>query len=240
VVIDDAREYIFPIFSVRTETNGVLLASRAFLGTAFFVSRRGDAITEGHVLPAPRQLEEGRRLVAIVVRNGSEEVCWVRHAAKFASWDVALLHVNLPETKHLAMSVCEVPAGSDIEIIGITNHEVWAAGKEMRILKGHVTMAPKRLELSCAVPTGMSGSPVFLEGKVVGYATGTVRSEEVEESSEEIAEISDREELVRITEVRRALYYGLAFPFSAVADAPEPILDGKTLPEFIRSRNDEP
>ena len=167
-------------------------------------------------------------------------MCWVTHAAKFDKWDVALLHVNLPETKHLPVSVNEVVAGSDIQVIGITNHEVWAAGKEMRIFKGHVTMAAKRLELSFAVPAGMSGSPVFFERKVVGYATGSVRSEEIEESTEEFAEISDQKEVIRITEIRRAIYYGLAFPFSAVVNTPDPILDGKTLSEFIQSRNDEP
>ncbi len=167
-------------------------------------------------------------------------MCWVTHAAKFDKWEVALLHVNLPETKHLPVSVSEVVAGSDVQVIGIPDHEVWASGKEMRILKGHVTMATTRLELSFAVPAGMSGSPVFFEGKVVGYATGSVRSEEIEESTEELAEISARKEVIRITQIRRAVHYGLAFPFSAVVNTPDPILDGKTLSEFIQNRNDEP
>ena len=79
-----------------------------------------------------------------------------------------------------------------------------------------------------------------MEGNVVGYATGMVRSEEIDESTEEICEATDHKEVIRITQVKRSLYYGLAFPFSMLADAHDPVLDGKTLPEFVPGRNDEP
>ena len=51
LIMDDAREYIFPLFLVHTQDNGVFLNSRIFLGTAFFVTRKGDAITANHVVP---------------------------------------------------------------------------------------------------------------------------------------------------------------------------------------------
>jgi hypothetical protein len=44
LILDDAREYIFPLFMVDSKDNGVFLESRNFLGTAFFVTRCGDAI----------------------------------------------------------------------------------------------------------------------------------------------------------------------------------------------------
>lgn len=241
VVIEDARECICPVFSVRTEGNGVFLESRVFLGTAFLVSSRGDAITAGHVLRVPGELQEGHRLVAVVVRDGREEVCWITHAAAFAEWDVSLLHVNLTATKYLPISAAEVVAGADIQILGITDHEVWGGGKEMRILKGHVTMAASRwLELSCSVPMGMSGSPLFMEGRVVGCVIGTLRTEQVEDSTEETREASGQRERIRGTQVRRVFHYGRAFPFAAAAGTTVPVLGNKTLLEFVQLRNEVP
>jgi len=74
LIIDDAREYIFPLFLVESQEDGVLLESRIYLGTAFFVSECGDAITANHILPEPDNLPHGKRVVAIV-QQGSEHKC---------------------------------------------------------------------------------------------------------------------------------------------------------------------
>lgn len=221
MILNDAREYVFPIFSVEAKDNGVFLESRVFLGTGFFVTKRGDAITAGHVVPAPAQLPTGRRLVAVISRNGSLETCWITQAAKFESFDVALVHVNLAETKFLGISACDVSAGSDLEIIGIPSHEVWSAGKEMRFLKGHVTMAHRYLELSCPIPKGMSGSPVFERGVAVGWAVGNARSQELEDAIEERREESSQGTVVHRTEIRRVLHYGLAHSFFGMIKMPD-------------------
>jgi V8-like Glu-specific endopeptidase len=239
LIIEDAREYVFPLFSVPAEGNAIRAEKRVFLGTAFLVSKRGDAVTAGHVLPAPDQLGEGHRLVAVIYQGGKQEVCWVTHAAKFEASDVALVHVNLDNTKYLPLVATEVPTGTDVEIIGIPNHEVWLGGKEMRMLKGHVTMSGHALELSCAVPRGMSGAPVFVGGKVAAYATGTIRSEEVDESIEETVEESDLGRVIRRTEVRRVIQYGVARTFIALDGMADPALDGKSLPAYVSGRNAE-
>jgi len=240
-VIDDARELICPIFSVRAEGNGIYLESRVFLGTAFFVSRCGDAITAAHVLPPPDQLRESHRLVAVVVREGREEACWVTHAATFDAWDLALLHVNLSATKYLPVLVTEVLAGSDVQFLGIADHEVWGAGKEMRMLKGHVTMAVAPwVELSCSVPPGMSGSPLFVADRLIGCVVGTFRTEQIEDSTVETREIRGQKEIVRVTEVRRTFQYGKAFCFASAGATPLPVLDNKTLVAFLHGRNEEP
>ena len=240
LVIEDAREYVFPVFSVRAQDNGVFLESRTFLGTAFFVTKRGDAITANHVIPTPDDLGEERRLIAIVQVEDEAKVCWITRAAKFQSFDVALFHVNLPKTSYLPVSTEEVAWGADIQLIGIPSHEVWGSGKEMRILKGHVTLSHRHLELNFPVPSGMSGAPVFLHNKVVGYATGTVRSEEIEETHEAIEEIENGREVIRISEIRRIIHYGLANPFSKMREVRDPVLEGKTLFEFIVEQNAEP
>lgn len=110
----------------------------------------------------------------------------------------------------------------------------------MRILKGHVTLSHKQLELNFPVPAGMSGAPVFLHNNVVGYATGIVRSEEIEDAHEEIVEVENGREVIRLSEIRRIIHYGLAYPFSQMSDVRDPILEGKTLFEFIATQNAEP
>ena len=237
LTLEDAREYIFPIFSVEAEDNGVHLDTRIYLGTAFFVTKKGDAITASHVLPIRDELQSKRRLVAIILRDGKETVCWITHAAKFEAFDLALLHVNLDETKYLPLSSQEVISGTDIQIVGIPSNDINRSGKEMRILKGHVTLAWKRLELNFPVPAGMSGSPVFAGSKVIGYATGLMRSEECEEATETIENVTNTKEVVRITDIRRITSYGIAYAFNAHENFRDPVLENKTLIEYITAQN---
>ena len=239
-VLEEARQYIIPLFTMRADGNGVFAESRKFLGTAFFVTRQGDAVTAAHVLPPPASLADDLRLVAVVVIDGEEQVCWVNHAAVFEAFDVALIKVNLACTKYLSVSAEPVLSGRDVQVIGIPNHEVVSAGKEMRILKGHVTFAHERLELNFPIPAGMSGSPIMAGPFVVGYATGKVRSEEIEDQHEEIVKLTDTREQIRIATTSNVIYYGLAFPFSNLATARDPILENRTLLEFIAERNREP
>lgn len=237
LVLDDAREYIFPLFLVESQDNGIFLESRVFLGTAFFVSRRGDAITANHVLPKPEQLPPGKRVVAVVQHGSEQEICWITHAVSFEDCDFALFHVNLEHTKYLSLSHEEVSAGSDVQLIGIPSHEVWLSGKEMRILKGHVTFVSNQLELNISIPPGMSGCPVFISTMVVGFATGSVKSEEVDDHTEEVELLSNNKEQIRITKVTRITHYGMVCPFSKLRGQISPVLDGKTLTQLIEARN---
>jgi hypothetical protein len=238
--LEDAREYIIPLFLVDANDNGVFLQSREFLGTAFFVTAQGDAITACHVIPDPGDLPDGKRVVAIVQRGDKQEICWITHAAVFQAYDLALIHVNLIDTKFLQLSEEEVLAGTDIQLIGIPSHELWLSGKEMRVLKGHVTLVSKELELNISIPLGMSGSPLFLGTRVIGFATRSVKSEEVEDSLEELEVLSNSKEQIRITKIIRVTHYGMAFPFFKLRGQTSPIFEGKTLAEFIKARNHEP
>ena len=239
LILEDAREYIVPIFSVESDEEGILLKSRVFLGTAFFVTKRGDAITANHVIPEPYNIKKGHRLVAFVHINGKPEACWINKAAKFEAYDLALIQINLTPTKFVEISTETILAGTDVQLIGIPNHEVWNQGKEMRLLKGHVTLSGKFLELNFPVPAGMSGSPVLYENKVIGYATGQFSSEEIEEKTEEIEQVSDDKEIIHITKTCRIIHYGHAFPFSHLDKILDPALNDKTLFEFIADQNSQ-
>jgi Trypsin-like peptidase domain len=224
---------------MRTEGNGVYAESRKFLGTGFFVTKRGDAITAAHVLQEQEDLPPGYRLVAVIFVDGIETVCWVTRSLKFSELDLALFYVNLSETKYLPVDFPAILPGTDFQLIGIPSHEVTGNGKEMRILKGHVTLVSNRLELSIPVPAGMSGSPLFVDKKVIGYAVGLVRSEELEEATEIIEEMSNTREVIRITEIRRCTYYGIGYAFHRISTHVESALGNMTLPKFIEMRNND-
>ena len=236
-VIDDGREYIFPLFLVDSHDNSVDIDSRQFLGTAFFVTKQGDAITAGHVLPNPDDLPDGKKVVAVIQQGEQQHICWLTHAALFEKWDLALLHVNLDNTKYFPLSDENVFSGSDIVLIGIPNHEVWKAGKEMRILKGHVTLVTNQLELNFPIPLGMSGSPVLLDGKVVAYAVGTRKGEEIASYEEEVELLSNNKEQIRISKVTQLTHYGMAYSFASLKGQVSPAFEGKTLMQVIEARN---
>lgn len=236
-VIDDGREYIFPLLLVDSHDNSVDIDSRKFLGTAFFVTKQADAVTAGHVLPNPADLPDGKKVIAVIQQGEEQHICWLTHAALFEKWDLALLHVNINNTKYLPLSDENVFSGSDIVLIGIPNHEVWNAGKEMRILKGHVTLVTNQLELNFPIPLGMSGSPVLLDGKVVAYAVGTLKGEEIASYEEEVELLSNNKEQIRISKVIQLTHYGMAYSFAQLKEQVLPAFEGKTLMQVIEARN---
>ena len=145
--------------------------------------------------------------------------------------------MDTPNAYYLPISDEHIHAGTDVEVVGIPSHEVVGQGKEMRLLKGHVTFVHSRLELNFAIPAGMSGAPVFVNGKVAAYATGRVRSESIEEQTEEVVKLTNSVEQIRIHTTSSVIYYGTAYPFEALRDLRDPIIEGQTLLEFIVQQN---
>jgi hypothetical protein len=237
VILDDGRKYIIPLFVAEADGNTIILETRKFLGIAFFVTTKGDAITAAHVIPEPSTVKSNQRLIGLVMENGKETLRLITKAAVFDAFDVALIRVDTPNAYYLPISDEHIHAGTDVVVIGIPSHEVIGQGKEMRLLKGHVTLVHSRLELNFAIPAGMSGAPVFVNGKVVAYATGRVRSESIEEQTEEILKLTHAVEQIRIHTTSNVVYYGTAYPFEVLRDLRDPILEGQTLPEFIAKQN---
>jgi hypothetical protein len=130
IVINDMRELVFPLFSVPSEGDTIRSKQRIFLGTGFFVSKRGDAITASHILPPPASLQAGHRVIAVVHRNGVQHICWVTRVASLGTFDVALFHVDIAPTTYWRINDAEVLPGTDVQIVGIPSHEVHQEGKE--------------------------------------------------------------------------------------------------------------
>lgn len=236
LVLEDAREYVLPIFDVEAKGESILMETRRFRGTAFLVSPQGDALTAAHVIPQPSEVPEGRRLVAVVRQGGRDVVVWVVKVAHFEASDLALVKLNLAGNPFLPLSAQSINMGEDVVALGIPDHEVWGGGKEMRVLKGHVTMSHRHLELSFPIPAGMSGCPVFYGTKVVAYATGVVESESLVDSREEVIQVTPAKEMIKLTESRRMVSYGLATPLSLFKKHTSPVLDNLSLMDLIRSR----
>jgi hypothetical protein len=235
--IADAREFVVPIFDVEANGDGVLMETRRFRGTSFLVSPRGDVLTAAHVMPHASEIPQGRRLVAVVQSSGRDLVVWVQHAAHFEASDLALVKLNVEDTRFFQLSDEPVAAGEDVFALGITDHEMYGGGKEMRVLKGHVTLSrSNQLELSFAIPAGMSGCPVFKGTKVVAMATGAVESESLVDSREELLTVTPTKDILKLTEVRRVVSYGIATPLSLFKGHESPVLDNLTLIDMIRAR----
>lgn len=234
MVINDLREYIFPLFSVRSPSEGaILLETRKLLGTGFFISNKGDALTAAHVIPTPETIDKEDKIIAIPVINGKPIVCWVNKALCFPKEDVALFEVNIESSKFLSLSFERINAGIDVATIGYPSHSTNNAGLEARILKGHVTLSHKNIELNFPIPAGMSGSPVIVDDKVIAISTGRIKSEELIDSFEEESTVENHKEYIRIVETKNVIYYGLAMPLAGLAEKKEPLLNHKTLLEFI-------
>ena len=233
-VLEEARSYIFPLFLVTAKGDADIdLDGRQFLGTGFFVTPKGDAITAAHIVPSPQNIPAGKRVVAVVQEGEKQLICFLTHSAAFENDDLGLIHLQVKSTKFLNLADAVIPAGTDIQMIGIPSHEVWMNGKEMRMLKGHVTMSGPHLELNIAIPPGMSGSPVFVGPSVVAFASQSIKSEEVEDYTEEVIRVSDVKEQIIITKVTRVTHYGLALPFSRYVHSTSPVFDGMTLMQLI-------
>lgn len=236
VIFSDARDYLFPIFEVTVVDNTFDLSTRRYLGTGFYGSPIGDAITAAHVLPKQSDLGPDRKLIAWVMIDGEEGAAWITKWAVFEAFDVALFSVNLPTTKFFATSDIRIDPGTDLTVVGFPSHQVLGKGIEMRILKGHATAAMPRIELNFPIPAGMSGSPLLKGLTAVGFATGRVRSEEIDEQTEELTTVMAGHERIEIRTTASIIYYGLANTFWMMRDAPDPVLNGMSLAAFIAFR----
>ncbi len=240
---EDIREYVFPLFvgpnpARLSAEEPIALRNSDYLGTSFFVSKTGVALTAGHCVPDPRNIPSGKSLLAIVW-DGVARAQHVTAACVLDSYDIAILKVEFSPSKFLPLSFRRVHMGEDVVAIGIPSHSVSGAQKEFRCLKGHVTFAPNRLELSFPAPKGMSGSPVFSGANVVGVLSWNARSESLEDQVEETTETIGNTTKVTRVETRSVVNYGLAEPLHALEEKVFPICEDQPFSEFIRRLNSE-
>jgi hypothetical protein len=239
LIINDLREYIFALFLGEESSQATIHEkSLKFLGTAFFVSRKGDAITANHVLP---EIAPGGRqkIFGAMVRDGATVFYKLVAAARFEASDFSLLRFDLKDCPFFELSFKEILIGTDVSAYGYGAHDLHGNGKELRLLKGHVTM-PVALgigELNFSVPGGMSGGPLMVGTKCIGFMIGNITSEQFLSSSEELTEVFNGVEKVTLVESKQVIHYGIFRPFSIYQGQKSELFSNMDLPEFISERN---
>jgi len=238
--LEDAREYVFCLFTGKENESLIVDAdSLKFLGSAFFVTKQGDAITAAHVIPSPDSLGKNEHLYAIAKKDGKTETFRVLAAVKYEESDLAICRINISDNPYLETSFEHCLAGTDVMTLGITEHDLYQQGKELRMFKGHITLAakPNFSELNFAIPRGMSGGPVLKNNKCIGFLSANIRSEQLEDQIEEIQEIENNKEKIILIESKNIINYGIFIPFSYFHGHKADELDGKSLDELIHDRN---
>lgn len=153
----DVREYIVPLFVADDPAclgpdQPIVISRDRFLGTAFFISRNGVALTAGHCVPPPSSIPVGHAFLAVIWDGTRARAQHIQIATVLDSQDVGVLKVAHSPSKYLDVSFSPVHMGEDIVTVGIPLHSVSGIDYEYRCLKGHVTRAAKTLELSCPAP----------------------------------------------------------------------------------------
>lgn len=236
LIIQEVRQYIFPVL-IGEEEKGVLQTNSVeFLGTGFFITRNGIALSAAHVFPTLEKL--GNKKLYVLIRcDGKNEFYRVVASTVFPNIDIAIVKIEVDNVKYFPVKFKETVAGTDLTTVGIPVHEVWNSGKEVRVLKGYATFVRKFIELNFPVPRGMSGSPVIDGPDVVGVLTGNVRSEELEDRVEEIVHVSDKKEVIKFVETKAVVNYGLAQEVRPLKDAVHEVFGKSTFSNFIKEIN---
>lgn len=213
------------------------IGDRLFLTARHCVPEPGPDLVYGLGYPMP-----GRHDIGIVR---------VAEAEPFDTHDVALLTTGVP------VPSVEVQKWSLAVAAGLA--DVWAAGYPhamdiadmgyiaQRAFKGHtVSHIPRErlsegkfldvYELSFMIPKGLSGAPLFLQGKapqVLGIVLG-MRQTDMEIIRE--VEATDDNKTVEFVYYIQRMHYGIAITSPTIAGLHSDKL-GKTIGEFLREQN---
>jgi len=173
------------------------------LGTGFFISAKGTAITNRHVLKLfDEPLTEDEALAAVYYDPGSDQYLCVdlkEEATTFRQIDIAILELHCKPESWLTLYEGTVQLGESIYTLGypalngseetpLSLYDIESRAKfccttvccirkqDFVCNKGLIELRGKRLiEIDRYMANGLSGSPVFraCDGQVVGVVVGT-------------------------------------------------------------------
>lgn len=245
------QDYVTAICSYRQEGGQAYITK--FLGTAFFISSDGHFLTAKHVIDACRaDPSRSYGLIVKTARDGSNLVAPLTNVEDAdAPWDVTIGKIEYPTMSWVRWPVAaDATEWSDVATFGYPESALRASPAQfdihLRVLKGYVVrqlngddygpsggQAPG-LELSFAVPQGMSGAPLFLPGNeahfdLVGICVSSHQTEVSEYVHEEIEEGGAifRERRLRVEQ------YGIAHRVPRLADWKPRLLGGLSLRELM-------
>ena len=236
----DVRYLIFPVVTGYESAEG--FRRTGFVGTGFFIGRRGLAMTAAHVVSG---IASGTQLrVALPQRPVGPlhpyRVTWV---VELPRSDLLVMRVNIPDCACFATRFQKLPMGLDVETAAIpeTMLETDATGRTeilMRAAKGYISYARAGwIAASFALPKGMSGAPLIVTTDeaqfVAGVFVGQTRGEQIEDLVEEVIETDGGRTVTRVERVDRVEYFARGELLEPYGDYRHAEFGGMTLSELI-------
>ncbi|MEQ1496524.1 MAG: serine protease [Novosphingobium sp.] len=237
------------------ERVGGIAEIRSLHGTAFFIGKSGLFLTARHVLE--QAAECGRKNsweVGLCVKGdngrskGEEVAVFTSFEYAPAPYDVALGTACYKPDSPLSLGLTEVSIWQEIAAIGYPTSASAKVGDalwmNLRGQRGYVQRTtlprdmpigdhPAGIELSFLIGPGMSGSPIFntQNETVIGVGVGAYRSEQIEDSIEEIDSNGGKYKELRL----RIEQHGFAHALNGLLDWYPSMLDGKSLLEASKA-----
>ena len=239
IVIDDIRRYAFPLVigKLLEDPDAALpLDSTEFVGTGFFITKNGVALTANHVAPSTEDLDS-RDLLAVIWDGKTPRAHKVIASLNPDGTDVAILKIGGIRVPFLQLDFDRVHMGEDVVAVGIPDDSTWREERDFRFFKGNVTRTRRFLELSFPALRGISGCPVFREGKVVAVMSGNHRSEALEDQVTDIEELESGETRFTRIETKAVVNYGLAEPLYPLSGFKHETFGKDTFSQFVERMN---
>jgi len=233
----DVRRLVFPLVGGKEVATGFWRTG--LLGTGFFVSTRGLAMTAAHVvtnledgievraaLPSPTRPMNAHKLLWNVVLPGS---------------DIAVIRLAIPTSACFVTRFATIDMGQDVETNAIpqsmlVTDQEGKTGIRLRVMKGYVSYGDKNsIAASSALPKGMSGAPLIVTETDVQYVAGVfVGQSRGEEIEDEITDVSDDGVRTHSERVSRVEYFARGELLARFADFAAPEFGGATLKQLIK------
>jgi hypothetical protein len=234
----DVRRLVFPLVGGRELAAG--FARNCFLGTGFFVSRRGLALTAAHVVSNLDGLDVRAALPTSVGPMTAHNLRWI---VRLPGSDIAVVRVNTPTSTCFALRFESPVMGQNVETTAIPESMLLtdSGGRtkvQMRITKGYVSHGGDGwVAASFALPKGMSGAPLIVTNPdsqfVAGVFVGQNRGEEIEDQIEELTDDSASGRHTHVERVSRIEYFARGELLSAFADFIAPEFEGVRFKDLI-------
>lgn len=234
----DVRRLVFPLIGGRESASG--FARSCFLGTGFFVSRRGLALTAAHVVSNLDRVDVRAALPTASGPMTAHNLQWI---VPLPESDIAVVRVNTPTSTCFASRFESPVMGQNVETTAIPKSMLSTdpGGKtkvQMRVTKGYVSHgADGWVAASFALPKGMSGAPLIVTNPdsqfVAGVFVGQNRGEEIEDQIEEVTDKSASERHTHVERISRIEYFARGELLASFAGFIAPEFGGFNLKDLI-------
>jgi hypothetical protein len=235
----DVRDLLFPIVGGVESAEGFRRST--FLGTGFFVSLRGLALTAGHVV---MDLADGLDVrAALPTPDGPMRPMTLLWRVQLPKSDIAVIRVQVPQNRCFATRFTNLVMGQDVQTTAppasmLVTDPRGGTIIQMRVVKGYVSHGNNEsIFASFALPKGMSGAPIIVTDQnsqfVAGVFVGQNRGEEIEDQITDVSEVGPGATRIHTEKVSRIEYFARGDLLLRFKDFVAPEFEGLTLKTLI-------